>query len=226
MNGDDELHIEHQGASQRWVVIHTRTGMGVLKMIRSRAAAEREATRMRTLIDWSTLHQVAIPAIEPMPGRELGAFGMKPRPAEQRWRLPPDQVRILLDEQLRVLCGGAAWSADDEHLAGAERYPRLQRRLETMTGAAVHLAKHVDSVRAELEVPDGYDEEDVVLEIRRLLAELAESRAVVEAAEALVDEWYYHPQEGSDAAASNEAMYEALENAVLAVRAHRGGAEG
>lgn len=86
-----------------------------------------------------------------------------------------------------------------EELAEASiKYPKLSKRLETMTGAAVHLAKHVDAIRAELEVPEGYDEEDVVLEVRRLRADLARSAAVVEAAGALARLWDGPCQSGWD----------------------------
>lgn len=56
-------------------------------------------------------------------------------------------------------------------------------------------------------------------ENERAEAHLARALPIVEAAETLVDERYYHPEEGSEHADSNQAHYETLEAAVLAARA-------
>jgi|SRR5580765_5607495 len=100
----DELTIEKLD-EQRWCVVHPGVGLSVLRCIRTKAQATREAKRLRTLIDWSTLYEVATPAVEALPGCELGPFGLKPRPAGKRWRLPREQMAILREEQGRILRG-------------------------------------------------------------------------------------------------------------------------
>lgn len=134
------------------------------------------------------------------------------------WDLPDahaqrDKAGNLTDVILRARAALAAASPSASDAGSGADVESMARELHTL-------------LRNGKEFPyaDGEERRYYELVVARWLEKLpasppaseAGSGAIVKAATELVNEWYYHPQEGSDAEASNQAHFEALENAVLA----------
>lgn len=115
--------------------------------------------------------------------------------------------RVLMDNASEVYDALANLSKPNTsaHAVISEAYSRREAAIEEATKEAE--AERDEALARTARLEQSYNE---------VFAELSTSLPVVEAARRLVEEWRYHPQEGSDAEASNQAMYEALEEAVLA----------